>query len=289
MGSSRPLQIRHVSPGHIAVTENLVVNKKSVNQRDRDMSEDVGNGGDAEEIFSTSADQVQDDPMDENLDGSGNPADVVGNGDRDPEDLQVDAMDEDIDANGGHVPEDVVRKAVNDVDDVEDIDADADVNPDNADRPVDGASDHYPEDGPKDIAANVDVNEDNDNWTPRSRSSSMSSLSTTSEDGNETVGGKESEKESSVMMDVDGEGLATTLDSSVDLSQAGPILGFEETHVAAQIELRRSGRNAHSKKQPTAPLVIPQKSSSRKTKLAQKKDEIAFQVSIPTNSPRKGC
>ena len=120
-----------------------------------------------------------------------------------------------------------------------------------------GASENDPEDvvssqnGPEDVASRensgdqlerdamdeeVGRNGDEVDWTPRSRMSSMSSLSTISEDSDQPMVGVESDKEPSDMMEVDGEDGWKSLNSSEDLSEAGPSLGVEGTFPMLALE-----------------------------------------------------
>jgi len=83
----------------------------------------------------------------------------------------------------------------------------------------------------------VGGNGDEVDWTPRSRTSSMSSLSTIlSEDSDQPMVGVESDKELSDMMEVDGEDGWKSLNSSEHLGEAGPSLGVEGTFPMLALE-----------------------------------------------------
>jgi hypothetical protein len=132
---------------------------------------------------------------------------------------------------------------------------------------------------------------------PRSRTSSMSSLSTVSEDSDQPmadiVPDLEPDQESSVMMEVDREDSRMSVDSSEDSSERGRNLGIGASQIVApesnqvrldfigpNTELRRSSRNTSSKNHPILPLAIPPKSPPRKRKSTQKKHEFLLQVSV---------
>jgi hypothetical protein len=245
-------QIGNLSAARILAGKKVVLNKNLGDHLDGDSWEDVVRDGDGnpadvvaavnrvpEDVFPTLGVQLGGDAMDKAMDGNvGDGAEDVGGrrGD-DPKDVDRDGdgdCERVIRKDGGDDPEDLVRKGGDDG--PEDVGGNGDNHPQDMDGNGNNPIAVVPEGSPKDQHAmeqDVDGNVDGDDWTPRSRTSSLSSLSTTSAHDDQPTAGVDSEEELSDAMEVDGgsSAIGADLEKSPEclehLSEPADILAIE--------------------------------------------------------------